>query len=39
VALLTREPLEEVQYGFPSDGEGAQRRMIIGRLRDADGSH
>ena len=37
VALLTREPLEEVQYGFPSDGEDAQRRMIIGRLRDADG--
>lgn len=37
VALLTREPLEDVQYGFPSDGEDAQRRMIIGRLRDADG--
>lgn len=37
VALLTREPLEDVQYGVPSDGEDAQRRMIIGRLRDADG--
>jgi exodeoxyribonuclease-3 len=37
VALLTREPLEEVHYGFPSDDEEAQRRMIIGRLRDTDG--
>ena len=32
VALLTREPLEDVQYGFPSDGEDAQRRMIGVRL-------
>lgn len=36
VALLTREPLEQVQYGFPGDDPDAQRRMIIGRLRDAD---
>ncbi len=37
VALITREPLEQVWYGFPGDGEDAQRRMIIGRLRDAAG--
>lgn len=37
VALLTREPLEDVRYGFPGDDEDAQRRMIIGRLKDADG--
>ena len=38
VALITREPLESVQYGFPSDEEDAQRRMIIGTLRHTDGS-
>ncbi|MEY1662091.1 exodeoxyribonuclease III [Isoalcanivorax beigongshangi] len=37
VALVTREPLESVQYGFPTDAEDAQRRMIIGRMRDAEG--
>lgn len=37
VALVTREPLESVQYGFPTDPEDAQRRMIIGRMRDAEG--
>lgn len=37
VALITREPLEEVRYGFPGDDEDAQRRMIIGRLRDNQG--
>ncbi|GAA5127527.1 exodeoxyribonuclease III [Alloalcanivorax gelatiniphagus] len=37
VALLTREPLEAVRYGFPGDGEDAQKRMIIGRFNDADG--
>ena len=38
VALITREPLESVQYGFPTDDEDAQRRMIIGTLRHTDGS-
>lgn len=33
VALITREPLESVQYGFPSDEPAAQRRMIIGRMQ------
>ncbi|KAF0808982.1 exodeoxyribonuclease III [Alcanivorax sp. S71-1-4] len=37
VALVTREPLLDVQYGFPGDDADAQRRMIIGRLKDADG--
>lgn len=37
VALVTREPLLDVQYGFPTDEEDAQRRMIIGRLKAADG--
>src|SRR5690606_16682434 len=37
VALVTREPLLDVQYGFPGDEPDAQRRMIIGRLNDADG--
>lgn len=34
VALLSREPLEDVAYGFPADGEDAQRRLIRARLRD-----
>jgi exodeoxyribonuclease-3 len=38
VALITREPLESVQYGFPTDEEDAQRRMIIGTLKHSDGS-
>ena len=33
VALLTREPLLDVQRGFPGDPEDAQRRMIIGKLQ------
>ncbi len=37
VALLSREPLERVRRGFPDDDEEAQRRMIIGRGRLADG--
>ena len=37
VALVTREPLLEVRYGFPGDNEDAQRRMIIGRMVAADG--
>ena len=26
VALLTREPLEDVRYGFPNDGDNSCRR-------------
>ena len=37
VAMLTREAPEEVRYGFPDNGEDAQRRMIGVRLRAADG--
>jgi exodeoxyribonuclease III len=37
VALLTREPLLDVQYGFPGDPEDAQRRMIIGTLEGPTG--
>ena len=37
VALLTREPLLDVQRGFPGDPEDAQRRMIIGKLEGPDG--
>ncbi len=37
VALLTREPLLDVQRGFPGDPEDAQRRMIIGKLAGPDG--
>ena len=38
MALITRDPLESVQYGFPTDEEDAQRRMIIGTLKHSDGS-
>ncbi|MEQ9510350.1 MAG: exodeoxyribonuclease III [Alloalcanivorax xenomutans] len=38
VALITREPLADIRYGFPGDGEEAQKRMIIGRLHDRDGT-
>ncbi|EKE70988.1 exodeoxyribonuclease III [Gallaecimonas xiamenensis] len=37
VALLSKLPAQSVQKGFPSDGEEAQRRMIIGRFTLADG--
>lgn len=37
VALLCREEPEEVFYGFPDDGEEAQRRLIGIRLTGADG--
>lgn len=30
VALLSKKPLENPMFGFPSDGEEAQRRMIMG---------
>ena len=37
VALLSREPLLDIHYGFPGDAEDAQRRMIIGTLAGPDG--
>lgn len=37
VALLCREEPEAVFYGFPDDGEEAQRRLIGARLRSSDG--
>lgn len=30
VALLSKKPLENPAFGFPNDGEEAQRRMIMG---------
>ncbi|WP_111656822.1 exodeoxyribonuclease III [Isoalcanivorax indicus] len=36
VALISREPLHHVQYGFPGDDAAAQRRMIIGQLGEGD---
>ncbi|BCR04249.1 exodeoxyribonuclease III [Desulfuromonas versatilis] len=38
VALLSRQEPIEVQLGFPGDGEDAQRRLIRGWFRLADGS-
>ncbi|WP_258240489.1 MULTISPECIES: exodeoxyribonuclease III [Pseudidiomarina] len=38
VALLSKQPLENPQFGFPNDGEEAQRRMIMGDYVQADGS-
>ncbi|MGM0481346.1 MAG: exodeoxyribonuclease III [Pseudomonadota bacterium] len=37
VALLSKEPLENPQFGFPNDGDEAQRRMIMGDYPLADG--
>lgn len=37
VALLSRLPLVQMDKGFPTDAEDAQRRMIIGRFRQANG--
>ncbi|MEC9482970.1 MAG: exodeoxyribonuclease III [Halomonas sp.] len=37
VALLCREEPEAVFYGFPEDGEEAQRRLIGARLKTPDG--
>ncbi|MCC5856336.1 MAG: exodeoxyribonuclease III [Idiomarina sp.] len=38
VALLTKQPAENVTYGFPTDDEEAQRRMIMGTVNAADGT-
>lgn len=37
VALLSPWPAESVQYGFPADGEEAQRRLISARYTLPDG--
>ncbi|MDF2179817.1 exodeoxyribonuclease III [Aliiglaciecola sp. CAU 1673] len=38
VALLSKQSPEAVQYGFPGDGEDAQRRMIMATYALEDGS-
>src|SRR5699024_11895181 len=38
VAFLTKNPLESVQMGFPTDDEDAQKRMIIGTLKSDSGN-
>lgn len=38
VAILSRHPLESVQYGFPGEDPEAQRRFIAIRTRLPDGS-
>ncbi|RUO55493.1 exodeoxyribonuclease III [Pseudidiomarina homiensis] len=38
VALLSKQPLENPQLGFPTDPEDAQRRMIMGDYVNADGT-
>ncbi|CAM3867839.1 exodeoxyribonuclease III [Rheinheimera salexigens] len=37
VAILSKEPALSMQYGFPTDEEDAQRRMLIGRFAMPDG--
>lgn len=37
VAFLTKKPLESVAMGFPTDDDDAQKRMIIGTMKDAQG--
>lgn len=37
VALLSKKPLTNVQYGFARDAEDAQRRMIMGDYESDDG--
>tara|TARA_R110002073_G_scaffold25832_2_gene85235 strand:+ start:101487 stop:102299 length:813 start_codon:yes stop_codon:yes gene_type:complete len=38
VGFLSREPLLKVEYGFPSDAEDPQKRMIIATLAGPDGT-
>lgn len=38
VALLSKQPLENPQFGFPTDEEDAQRRMIMGDFVAPDGT-
>ncbi|SDI16806.1 exodeoxyribonuclease III [Pseudomonas panipatensis] len=37
VALMSRQAPEEIRYGFPGDGEDAQRRFIWGTFKDEKG--
>lgn len=37
VAILSKAPAINMQYGFPTDDADAQRRMLIGRFETADG--
>lgn len=37
VGFLSREPLLDIEYGFPGDAEDAQKRMIIATLAGPDG--
>lgn len=37
--MLSKKPLENPQFGFPSDDEDAQRRMIMGDYQLNDGSY
>ncbi|KAF1071524.1 MAG: Exodeoxyribonuclease III [Pseudomonas citronellolis] len=37
VALLSRQAPQEIHYGFPQDGEDAQRRFIWGTFLDSKG--
>lgn len=39
VALMSKQPLEDVQYGWLTDDEDAQKRMIMGTMKDADGNN
>src|SRR5699024_12181522 len=39
VAFLTKHPLDHVEMGIPDDAEDAQKRMIIGTLRDRSEAH
>lgn len=36
VALLSKEPAQVIEYGLPSDDDGAQRRLISGTYRVGD---
>ena len=38
VAILSKMPALDMQYGFPSDEADAQRRMLIGRFAMPDGA-
>lgn len=38
VALMSKRPLDNVQYGFPTDEVDAQRRMVMGTTHDENGN-
>lgn len=39
VALMSKKPLQNPQFGFPTDDDDAQRRMIMGDYPLQDGRH